>query len=284
MLQAVLFEPLNMTGAFVESGAALPRHRATGHQSYFGMQHTLAEPAPPRYLVPAGFAGASAQDLGRYGGMLVGGGSFGGKRILDRDVVAAILGPLEGPGQALGWGRRRIDGTLVVEHKGNARTTSARVRLVPQHGYAIVVLATTNLGPFFAATDDLMDGVHAILAGQPAPRLWPRERLFKAALLAGTLLSVATMLWQVRRWRNAGHPLRVSTTARTLARLAFDTGAAAFVCFGIPRLVGVPLTTMSQYFPDLGLALIVSAVAGAIGGALRAFTASARTDARFAGA
>lgn len=275
LLQEALFRPLGMTEAFVAGSREPPEHRALGHQSYFGLQRPMLEPPPRRYLVPAGFAGASAYDMGRYGGMLVGGGAFAGTRILNRETVASLLGPLDSSGRALSWGRQHVNGTLVLGHSGNARTTSARVRLLPEEGYAITVLATTNSGPFFGATDDLLDGIHDVLAGEPEPRLWPRERIFKGAILLGTALSVVGMLRRAHRWGDAGHPVRLERSAGTLGRLAFDVGGGAFLLFGVPRLVGVPLSTMLEYLPDLGIALGVSAGAGIIGGLLHAFTRSA---------
>lgn len=274
LLDHVLFGPLGMDGAFVEGDGDLPSHRALGHQSWFGFQRSRIEPPPPRYLVPAGFAGASAHDLGRYGGMLVGGGTFAGTRILDEETVSTLLGPLGVQGRALSWGRSRVDGTLVLDHSGNTRTTSARVRLVPEDGYAITVLAPTNSGPFFGAADDLMDGIHAVLAGEPPPRLWPRERLFKGVILVGTVLSVAGMLRRAHRWGDAGYPVDVDGSTGTLGRLALDVGGGALLLFGVPRFVGVPLSTMVEYFPDLGVALAVSAGAGIVGGVFRAFTRS----------
>lgn len=276
LMEGILFEPLGMGDAFVEgSGGARPR-QARGHQSWFGFQRAREEPPPPRHLVPAGFAGASASELARYGGMLVGGGSFAGIQVLDDETVAAILGPLDGQGPALGWGRRRLGGTLVLEHSGNARTASARMRLVPEEGYALVVLSNTNSGPFFGAPDALLDGIHAVLNGEPEPRLWPRERLFKGAVLAGTLLSVTGMARRGGEWRRAGYPVGIESSSATLGRLARDLGVGALVLVGVPRYVGVPLPTLIEYFPDLGIALAASASAGMVGGVLRAFTRSAR--------
>jgi CubicO group peptidase (beta-lactamase class C family) len=278
LLHDILFQPLQMRGAFVEGADTATLARARGHQSYFGLQRARTEPSPPRYLIPAGFVGASAHDLARYGGMLVGGGEFAGVRTLDPEAVAMLLGPQDETGRALGWGRSRTDDGLVLGHSGNARTTSARVRLVPEGKYALAVLATTNAGPFFDAPDDLLDGVHAILRGEPAPRPWPRERLFKGVVLAGTVLALAGMGRRAHRWGRSGYPVGLDASAGTLGRLALDLGGGAFVLFGVPRLAGVPLATMVEYFPDLGIALAASAGAGVVGGVLRAFTRSAARD------
>lgn len=276
LLDDLLFGPVGMEDAFVEGQEDSPGGLARGHQSWFGFQRPRREPSPPAYLVPAGFAGASAYDMGRYGGMLVGGGSFAGTRSLDEETAAAVMGPLDGPGRALGWGRRRVDGTLVLGHSGNARTAGARVRLVPEEGYAVTVLTNTNSGPLFGAADDLLDGVHAILRGEPAPYLWPRERLFKGVVLVGTVLSIVGMARRANEWGRAGYPIGLDASAGTLGRLALDVGGGAAILFGVPRYLGVPLSTMVEYFPDLGIALAASAGAGMAGGLLRAFTRSVR--------
>jgi CubicO group peptidase (beta-lactamase class C family) len=275
LLEELLFRPLHMRSAFVYGAATeLPPEIARGHQSYFGFQRQRAEPVPPPYLVPAGFAGASAHDLARYGGMLVGRGVFAGERILDEETVDELLGPLDGSGSALGWGRRRIDGRLVIEHSGNSRTSAARIRLVPDAGYALTVLTNTNSGPFFDAADALMNGIDRILQGEPERDPLPMERLFKGVILVGTTLSVLGLARRTRDWRRAGYP--VGLTSPSAGRLALDVGIGAAVLIGVPRLVGVPLSTMLEYFPDLGIGLAVSAGAGMVGGALHAFTSSAR--------
>jgi hypothetical protein len=46
---------------------------------------------------------------------------------------------------------------------------------------------------------------------------------------------------------------------------------AALVLLALPRWIGVPLLTIMEYFPDLGIAIIVGVVVGAWGALLRAF-------------
>lgn len=115
-------------------------------------------------------------------------------RVMDSTAIAALLGPVDTSGFSLGWGRRREQGELILEHKGNARTSSARLRLFPWRGYAFLVLATTNSGPFFDATDQGMNSVQRILEQGSAPTPWPRERIFKGLILVGTALSAAGLI------------------------------------------------------------------------------------------
>lgn len=272
-LRELLFEPLRIDRAVV-AGDTAPGW-AIGHQSWFGVQVRRREPVPPPHLVPAGFVALSARDVGRYTGMLIGHGTFAGARVMDSTTVASLLGPLDTSGVSLGWGRRRENGELILEHKGNARTTSARLRLFPERGYAISVLATTNAGPFFDATDQLMSSVQRILEQGSAPAPWPKERIFKGLIFAGTALSVAGLVRQGARWNRAGRPVGLPS-GNALGRLAFDVGAGALILYGVPRVIGVPLPTLMDYFPDLGLALGVSAGTGILAGVFRGFTATAR--------
>ncbi len=136
------------------------------------------------------------------------------------------------------------------------------------------MLTNTNSGPFFDAADALMDGIDDILQGEAPGDPLPMERLFKAAILVGTTLSVLGLARKARDWRRAAYP--VGLTWPSAARLSLDVGIGAAVLLGIPRLVGVPLPTMLEYFPDLGIGLTVSAGAGMVGGLLYAFTREAR--------
>jgi CubicO group peptidase (beta-lactamase class C family) len=271
-----ILEPLGMEDAFVAGAGVRPQGRAQGHQSYFGLHLARDEPDPPPFLVPAGFLAASARDMGRYGGMLVGRGTLGGDLVVESGTVDGLLAPLGSTGPAMAWGRGRLHDTDVLGHDGNARTSSARVRLVPERGYAITVLVNTNTGPFLDSGTALLDGVHRILEGEPAPTLFPAERLLKGAILLGTLVSVGGMGLRGRDWRRAGYPVGLRGDARTLGRLAFDVGGAAVLLVALPRFIGVPLPTLVAYFPDLGIPLVASAGAGLVGGVLRAFVRSSR--------
>ena len=84
------------------------------------------------------------------------------------------------------------------------------------------------------------------------------------------------MAYQGKRWRDEGFHVGIQPSGKVLGRLAFDLGGAAVLMFGLPRFIGVPLSTLVDYFPDLGIAIIASAGAGAVGGVFRAFIKSAQ--------
>jgi CubicO group peptidase (beta-lactamase class C family) len=274
-LASSLLAPLQLRETFVYSAATRSRPRAAGHQSFFGLNVARREPLPPPALAPAGFVAASAHDLARFGGALANRGALAGESLLEPAFVAALLAPMDSTGPAMAWGYGRRDGVRYFEHAGNARTSSARVRVVPAHGYSIAVLANTNSGPFLSATEDIMSGVHAILEGERAPNPWPRERLLKGAILIGTAWSLVSLAQRARAWDDAGRPTRIDGKFATTGPLVFDVGGAVFLLTGLPRMIGVPVHTLGEYFPDLAIGLTVSAVAGATGGVLRAWTRSA---------
>ena len=273
-LHRVLLDPLDMRDAWVMAHDVPPPGRVQGHRNLFGFDVGADEPTPSYHLVPAGFVAASARDVGRYTAMLLGGGSFDGTRIVAPETVERIFAPMDSTGPAMAWGRGRHGDAVTYGHAGNARTAAARVLLTPERGYAVSLMVNTNAGPLFAAPADVVEELQNILAGHEPSTLLPRERFFKAFLLVATLIGVGAAVRHGVRWHRAGRPVSLDLDRGATARLAFDVAGAAFVVFGLPRVIGVPLPTLLEYFPDIGGAMVAAAGAGVLGGVLRAFTAS----------
>jgi len=275
-LDYILFTPLGLNHSFIENKDYSSFNVIQGHKNYFGFHRAQAEPEPPHYLIPAGHLAASAHDLGRYGAMLIGNGSYQGNEIISEETANLLFNSPYESGPSMSWGRGTRYDSAVFGHSGNAQTSSARMRLLPERGYAISVLTNTGTGPFFDSSQELLNGINDILEGYQNDLGWPKERFFKGAILAGTLLVIGGMAYQGKRWHDEGYHLGIEKSGKIMGRLAFDLGAAAVIAFGLPRYIGVPLTTMVDYFPDLGIAIIASAGAGAIGGIFRAFASSAQ--------
>jgi hypothetical protein len=53
--------------------------------------------------------------------------------------------------------------------------------------------------------------------------------------------------------------------------LVTEAAGIALVLLVVPRWIGVPLRVIIEYFPDLGTAIIVGVVTGALGALMRAF-------------
>lgn len=275
-----VFEPLDMANTFSDLDSARRRGLARGHWYLFGLAIPGRETQQPDPLVPAGFLISSALDMGNYLGMLLGQGMFQGRQVVSAEAVREMLTPWDGgsSGTGMAWGV----GSTLVGHAGNSTTFSARVAMLPAEGYGIALLTNVNSGPFFPGTAAVMDGLVRILRGHPADTVWPREILLKLVVLALLIVGVIRMIVKFRRWSRRGFPRRLTTSRRAVMPLFTEAVGVALVLLALPRWIGVPLRTIVEYFPDLGIAIIVGVVTGAFGALMRAFVLA--EDARQTGA
>lgn len=269
-----IFAPLDMRSSFTDLDSARSAGLAEGHAYLFPWPLPAAEPAPPPALVPAGFIAASGRDLGHYLSMLLDGGRFRGRQIVSagalREMMTPWGGEATGPGMAWGIGRTRIG------HAGNTRTFSARLALLPDAGYGVALLTNANSGPLFPGSADLMDGiVRQITEGRASPA-WPREVLFKLLILGLLGLEVVRLGRGLAAWSARGFPRRLRATRRAWGPLVVESGFAVLALVAIPRWIGVPLPTLVEYFPDLGLAMITGVVLGLTRALVQALLRSAR--------
>ncbi len=264
-----IFEPLDMRNSFVDLGSAREHGLVQGRWYLFGLTVAGEETQQPEPLVPAGFLISSARDVGNYLGMLLDNGRFRGRQIVAPETLREMLTPwgggATGPGMAWGIGSTRIG------HAGSTPTFSARLSLLPQERYGIVVLANVNSGPFFAGTAAVMDGVVRTVRGEPIKPVRPDEILLKLGLLVLVLVGVIRTLRSFRQWSRRGFPRRLVAARRVAIPIFVEAAVAAIVLFAIPRWIGVPLLTILEYFPDLGIAMVVGVVTGLSGALMRAF-------------
>jgi CubicO group peptidase (beta-lactamase class C family) len=147
-MQLRVLRPLRMFGT---SFGPAPAHRARG-----------GGPDLQPGLVPATGLTTNAMDLARFASMVLSKGERGGHRVLSEESVAEMLRIQNGDSRydfrtrvGLGWKRthRRL-GMLgdVVWHDGQVPGYQAQMILLPLHGLAIVVLATSRDA---AAVEDL---------------------------------------------------------------------------------------------------------------------------------
>lgn len=155
-LRSRLCNPLGLTQTVTLPEEALLFRCAVGHVSEVG-----DEPAPapfsmlPRSVGPAGLIACTAGDLLAFARLhLSGGRGAGGSQVLDESSVAAMREkhadlPDAGFGRdswGLGWGRFTTDGRTVIGHDGGTVGQSAFLRLVPDQGFAVVLLTNANNG------------------------------------------------------------------------------------------------------------------------------------------
>jgi CubicO group peptidase (beta-lactamase class C family) len=264
-----IFEPLEMRNSFTDLDSARRHGLVPGHRYLYGLTIPSSEIQQPAPLVPAGFLISSARDLGHFAGMLLNEGRFRGRQVVSagalREMFTPWHGGVTGPGMAWGIGRARIG------HAGSTRTSSARVSLLREQGYGIVVLANVNSGPFFSGTGAVMDGVDRLVSGGSAEPVRPDEVLLKLAILVLVLAGAIRLAGRVRHWSRRGFPHRLIASRRVARPLILETAAAVLVLVAFPRWIGVPVFTILEYFPDLGLAMLAGAGTGLSSALIRAF-------------
>jgi len=268
-IQQRVFEPLEMTKSFVDLESSRRHGLVQGHWYLFGLEIPRQETQQPHPLVPAGFLISSARDLGNYLSMLLSQGRFKSRQVVSPKVLRQMLTPWDDgtKGAGMAWGI----GSTRVGHAGNTATFSARLAMLPMEGYGIALLANVNSGPFFPGTATVMDGLTRILDGKPVETVRPDEILFKLAVLVLVIAGLVRMILTCRRWSHRGFPHRLKGSQLVAMPLIMEATAAAFVLLALPRWIGVPLRSILEYFPDLGIAIIAGVVTGAPAALLRAF-------------
>ncbi|HEX7708506.1 MAG TPA: serine hydrolase domain-containing protein [Thermoanaerobaculia bacterium] len=267
-----IFTPLEMTNSFADLESARRRGLAPGHRYLYGLTMPASERQQPAPLIPTGFLISSARDLANYLSMLLNDGRFRERQIVSPAILREMFTPWDGAptGPGMGWGI----GSTTIGHAGSTPASSARLSLLPAHRMGIVVLTNVNSGPFFSGTAALSGGVTRIARGESAAPIRPDEILLKLALLALVLFSVVRLILRLRQWSRRGFPRRFVATRRTLMPLVTEAAAAILAVIVLPRWIGVPLLTILEYFPDLGIAIVVSVVIGISGAIVRSLLLS----------
>ena len=145
-----IFEPLELDRATYFPDHAILYSVAAGHvKSVDGV--SVARPWPiARNSNPAGGVSANVSELLRFATMHMQDGELDGVRILKPESAQAMrahetaAGPFTSWG--LGWSRREVNGTLIVEHGGATNGFTARLTTVPERGFAIAILTNHAAG------------------------------------------------------------------------------------------------------------------------------------------
>ncbi len=263
-LRTFVSTPLRLESTFAERSRAEEAGIVQGHTYFLGVPVARSEPPYTELMVPAGYVVSSAHDMARFLAVFTNRGRVDDRWVLSPGAVEEMLGPGES-GSALGWGVGELEGEPTRGHAGMTPGFSARLALLPRLEYGIVLLASRNDGPFFPAYRDLMDGIARRLIGAKAidyPMKGHWLRLGFAAIFVWTLVSLARA---VRRWSQAGRPRRVILERRVwlpaLVRLGVSVGLLLWV---LRSLAQISLTGMVEFYPDLGMLLILGVCVAAV--------------------
>ncbi len=256
---ANILEPVGMVNSFVADGE---RHEsmATGHRPWFGTKRPLPETATRRGTAPQGGVVASAGDLALYMQMLMNGEddllTAEGKALMMRSAGAGS------PFYGFGWFLDSDSGS--VWHSGASPGFETLATMLPAERKGVVVLVNAGSGLGFGETTRIRNGVTARALGlddDGEGSRWPQEATFISLVLL-PIVYLFSMIWA---WR---HRVEVRAKAGVSGLFSlwfplFTTLAAAWgILWLVPNVFGAPLGTLVLFQPDLGLALIATAVSG----------------------
>ncbi|HEX5716142.1 MAG TPA: serine hydrolase domain-containing protein, partial [Thermoanaerobaculia bacterium] len=228
-VRAHIFEPLDMGSSFTDLESAREKGLVRGHWYAYGLAIPGQETQQPEPLVPAGFLISSARDLGHYLSMLLNEGRFRGRQVVSREALGEMFRTWDGgaTGAGMAWGI----GSTRIGHAGSTPTFSARLALLPEARYGIVILTNVNSGPFFPGTAAVMDGVSRIMLGEDAEPARPDEILLKVGILILVIVGAIRTFSRFRHWSQHGFPHRLSVSRRVALPLVKEAAAAAIVLF-----------------------------------------------------
>ncbi|MBV8857190.1 MAG: serine hydrolase [Acidobacteria bacterium] len=119
-------------------------------------------------IAPAGAINSNARDMAQWLRLMLGGGSFEGKRLVSEKSFAELFKPQMKVGgnvnYGLGWFLRDWKGHKVAEHGGNIDGFNAQVALMPDQHLGFVMLTNVSASPLPASA---MNVVWSNLVGDP---------------------------------------------------------------------------------------------------------------------
>ncbi|HEX8560440.1 MAG TPA: serine hydrolase [Pyrinomonadaceae bacterium] len=125
-------------------------------------------------IAPAGAINSSARDMAQWVRLMLGGGAFGGRRLVSEKNFEELVRPqmkIAGSvSYGLGWFLRDWKGHKVVEHGGNIDGFNAQVALMPDQRLGFVMLTNVSASPLPASA---MNTVWSNLVGDPAAPAQP---------------------------------------------------------------------------------------------------------------
>jgi CubicO group peptidase (beta-lactamase class C family) len=262
-LTANVLEPIGMTNSFVSDGE-VHESMAAGHTPWFWTKRPLPENTTSRGMAPAGGVVASANDLARYLAVMMNGQDD----VLSAEGKAQMMRPAGGAATFYGFGWFVDSGHRTVWHSGSTPGVETLATMMPSQDAGVVVLVNGGSGVGFGETAQLRNGITARALGLDYDG--EGSRLSQRALFLGLVLLpifyLVSVAWAwghrtaIRAKRHGGFAGLFSLWFPLLTTIV----AAWVVVFLVPNLMGAPITTISLFQPDMGLALVATAVTGVL--------------------
>ena len=258
-VESRILESLGMDDSFVADGE-IHEAMAIGHTAWFGGRRPVSDRRTARSMAPAGGVVASAADVARYLAMMMNGEDD----LISAEHKAMMVRPASAASPHYGFGWFLDAEADAAFHTGltpGVETIAVLSRSGQKGGVALV---NANSGMGFGVTGDILSGISAFALGE-TPESGSNHVGAKGFFVMLLVLPIVFTAGIMTAWIcRAG--LRAKSGAFGLFSLyfpVFATLAMAWVLLDlVPKLFGVPLTTLNLYQPDMVILLVVSSVCG----------------------
>ena len=260
-----IFAPLAMgdtTSSLTAELGQRANHLAQGHLLLYG--RPLAATELSGFLGGSGGVVSSASDMAHYLIAHNQGGQYAHQRVLSSGNIRLMQAPPTGVAgnYGMGWVASNVQGVRVVEHNGVLSTAYAEAVLLPDSGYAFVLLYNQYA---FAATmvtfPALKHGLIALLGGHQPTRHSMTQPLLGWLLALATLLVVGLMLRSLLTLARCQARLSQQSGWNRVARLTGNF-APTLLMLALPYLLAL---SSGRYFDHLMLARAMPEVAILLG-------------------
>lgn len=247
-----VFGPIGMTRTTADRAEAEMDGLVQGHSYVFGWPIARDEPRYSDRLIPAGYVISTPTDVGRYLALHL------KVQRVDRPGLEQELETLSSPDLSMSWGvSESADGSR-WSHAGTTPGFSSKFVVFPNEGLAVAVLTSRNSGPFKDAPSALLDGVIQVVRGEEPQPYFPWERILRIGLAFLILRAIYGTGRLHKKWKAMMSPRRMAHTTRIVGRVLFDVALAAALPLWIIRGVAkLPIQEFLEFYPDIGIALIL---------------------------
>jgi CubicO group peptidase (beta-lactamase class C family) len=280
-VQAHIFDPLEMRHSFTAQQPAEQDGLSTGYVTFLGFPVRRNTPFN-RGSLPNGYIFSSAEDIAHYLIAQLNDGRYGDASLLSAESMsamhtAAVPAGTSGESYAMAWHVGTYEGTPVIYHSGDNAKYATFLLIAPEEDLGIALLINMNGWRVNNATQQLSEGVLAILLGKTPSPYQASQQVFLAqgSAIVPALVALLWIGWTVfrfiRRSKRTPAPRRgfMWWAFVLILPVLLDLVLLIVLLIGIPTLWQLPLNGFAQMFPDFFALIILSAAGLAIWGVLR---------------
>ncbi|HEX7998129.1 MAG TPA: serine hydrolase domain-containing protein [Pyrinomonadaceae bacterium] len=182
MMSTLLFKPLGMKLTTFRTTLAMTYPLSMGHDFGEDKRPVVVRPYPDdQEFLPAGGMISSVTDLARFAIAFMNDGRVDGQQVLSPSAISKLTTPYVDSHNAAGewrqgYGMRMTSyrGVRVVEHLGGTNGFGSQLRMIPEHRFAVIILANSSLAQMKKTTEKAME---LMLPLQPKPANMPEASL-----------------------------------------------------------------------------------------------------------